>query len=730
MRFVSLTALRDPAHVIPTIAQALHLPDHQISSPLDQVKSALRHCRLLLVLDNFEPVVAAAPQLIEMLVACPAMQILVTSREALHVRGERIVPLHPLPLPDPLRLADLEAVASSGSVALFLARAREVMSDLALTHETAPLITTICRRLDGLPLAIELAAARLNMFSLAALAGHLDHRLAVLINGPRDLPTRHQTLRNTLAWSYDLLTQDEQRLFRLFAVFAEGCTLEAVETISGMMGQQRASMPDILTSLLNKHVLTRRIQVHDESRFVMLETVRDYAWECLCDCGEADQAQSAHATYYLHLAEQADRHSGAERHGTEYDLLAQEQGNLQAALRWAVAEESRLEIALRLASAARWWYLTIDLSILERALARSKGIATSVRMNALLATGCIAFLQDNGIVAERLFKVCLKLAHETEDKHVQGVALSWLGWLAWTMHGELQVARSRLEHANKYAQERGDIEVLFCSLFGLGGIVLDQREFEAAQSLMEKGLSYARSWGNEKYQIWFLHGLGRVYVALGDLTIAWSLIEESLALAQATHDLLCVASSLDLLGRLALMRGDISTAWTLLSDALAVFRQIDRKRSTAYALIHLERVARQRGEMEAAWNLWQEGWVLFHHIGDVAGQVDCLREWGVMAASQGDEVRAIQIWGKAAALAESRYPHPFCLPIEWIPQESTEYEHALDMLRRQLGASEFNMAWAQGRAMATEQIVAANGSLWVGELTQVPLTSDQKPQTA
>jgi len=281
--FVSLAPIRDPELVLPTIAQALGL---QGSHTRALLKAALGEHHLLLVLDNFEQVVMAAPSLVELFAACPHLKLLVTSREVLHVRGEHEFAVLSLTLPDPQHLPDREQLTRYGAVALFLERAREVQPTLQFTGEHVPLVAEICRRLDGLPLAIELAAARLKLLSLPALLNRLEHRLQLLTGGPRDLPARQHTLRNTIAWSYDLLSEEEKRLFRLLSVFVGGATLEAVEHLSRAFGGESARILDGMASLLDKHLLYRAEQDTNGPRFHMLETIREYALEALAASGE------------------------------------------------------------------------------------------------------------------------------------------------------------------------------------------------------------------------------------------------------------------------------------------------------------------------------------------------------------------------------------------------------------------------------------------------------------
>ncbi len=334
--FVSLAPLQDVGLVLPTIVRALHLQSMETQPPLEYLKASLREHQLLLVLDNFEHVIAAAPSLVELLSSCPRLKLLVTSRTVLHVRGERVFTLQPLMLPDPLHLAVSEVVARAGAVALFVGRAQEIHPGFALTHETTPLVADICRRLDGLPLAIELAAARLKLFSLPVLKVRLEHRLHLLRGGPQDLPERQQTLRNTLQWSYDLLSEAEQRLFRLLSVFVGGCTLEAVEAVSRTLtSMEDVSVLDGITSLLDKHMLYQAAQGSEETgdrRLFMLETIREYGLECLSACGETERTRHAHAHYYMCLAEEAEAHLFGAEQMRWFDLLERERDNLRAAL--------------------------------------------------------------------------------------------------------------------------------------------------------------------------------------------------------------------------------------------------------------------------------------------------------------------------------------------------------------------------------------------------------------
>jgi ATP/maltotriose-dependent transcriptional regulator MalT len=376
----------------------------------------------------------------------------------------------------------------------------------------------------------------------------------------------------------------------------------------------------------------------------------------------------------------------------------------------AHAEEERyLEITLRLAAAARWWFVTTELSLWEPALARSRGIAILVRTRALQAAGCIAFLQDHAILSEALFKACVKLCHQAGEQHGRALALSWLGWLTWIMKGKDHAARALLEKCRGVARDQGDAEVLMGATCALGCIALDQGDSPEARSLLEESLTLARAAGDRKYQIWVLRFLGRALFALDDQAGAFALVEESIRLARELHDQLCLAGSLDLLGRMTLALGDTSTAQSLIEEGLALFQKLGRGRSSAYSYVHLAQVARQQGEMERAWTCYQESLSLFQQVGDSRGLASCLREWGILIATQGEPVWAVRLWAAAEALSEIRGCSPFSLPIEWLAHEGKEYEQTRRMLHAQLGEKAFGQVWAEGQAMTPEQALATQG---------------------
>jgi predicted ATPase/DNA-binding CsgD family transcriptional regulator len=340
--FVSLALLRDPEFVLPTVAQALKLPEARDRSPLEHLQISLWEQHLLLLLDNFEQVAEAAPFLVTLLQSCPNLKIMLTSRVSLRVRGEYEVRIPPLDLPDCKLHGDLATLTQNAAVTLFIQRLEAQALDFTLTEANAATIAEICVRLDGLPLAIELAAARIKLLSPHQLLSRLTHRLASLTGGTQDLPVRQQTLRNTLQWSYDLLNPAEQWLFRLLSVFVGGCTVEAVEALCQTLQDGMIGVLDGLQRLLDHNLIFESKQPDGEMRLMMLETLREYGQECLIVSNEVEITQRAHAEYYLALVEEAEPRLFSSEQLCWLERLEQEFDNLRTAVQYLLQQEQKV----------------------------------------------------------------------------------------------------------------------------------------------------------------------------------------------------------------------------------------------------------------------------------------------------------------------------------------------------------------------------------------------------
>jgi predicted ATPase/DNA-binding CsgD family transcriptional regulator len=739
VRFIELAPIRDVNLVLPTIVQALGLQGSSNRAPLELLQAALGEQHLLLVLDNFESVIAAAAQLVELLAACPRLTLLVTSRERLHVRGEREFPVLPLALPDPQHLPESETLANYGAVTLFLERAREVQPTLVLTPETAPLIAAICVRLDGLPLALELAATRQKLLSLSALLERLSHRLAVLTGGPRDVPARQHTLRDTIAWSYDLLSVEEQQLFQWLAVFVGGFTLEAGEAVYVALGGERAQVLDGVSSLLDKHLLRQTRQDgldQGDRRLLMLETIREYGWERLVSCGELEETRQAHAAYYLQRAEEAETYLFGAEQEQWFERLEREADNLRAALSWAMERTAseqagqKKEMAMRLAGAlVRYWavrgLLSEGLTWLERALAGPAHVHVFARIKALSGAAWLAFFQGDGERAEMLCEKCLSLyraAKETREAQDRAAALLWLGWLP-LRHGDDDQVRFLLEEGRALARVSGDRRNLAYLLHFLGMAAISRQNYREARSLLEESQQYYRQMGNQQDLVWSFLYLGQVCFAQDEAERAVALVEEGLAQARAAHYQIGAACSLYLLGRFALAQGDATRARAFLEESLTIFEAFGLQSNVAEVLSWLAGAALARGEIDKAATLCQNSLARFRQLDDQESMALCLREWGCLLAHRGESVWAAQLWGVAETLggatAGSRFFDLFTLFTAL--GERTDYDQMKAAVQAELGDQAFAAAWAEGRAMTPEQAIAAQGQ---------PLLLDRPPTTA
>jgi predicted ATPase/DNA-binding CsgD family transcriptional regulator/DNA-binding transcriptional regulator YiaG len=724
--FIQLASLNDASLVLPTIARALHLQGNGAHSSLEQLKVFLREQEALLVLDNFEHVMEAAPPLVELLATCPFLKLLVTSREILRVRGERECVVQPLTLPDTDASPAREAILRSGAVALFVERAREIIPDVALIDDDLPLIAEICRRVDGLPLAIELAAARLKLLPLSALLERLEHRLSVLTVGPRDLPERQQTLRNTLVWSYELLSEREQRLFRRLAVFVGGCTLEAVEALSEMLdGSKAADVLDVVTSLIDKHLLYQSEQGskgYEEPRSLMLETIREYGWECLSSCSEFEPTRQAHAQYYLQLAEEAESHLFGAEQEHWFDRLERELENLRAALNWSMEpgrEEAELrgETALRLAGAlVRFWTVrgpeSEGRSWLERALANHTSVRASVRVKALGGAAWFAFVDGEMERAEQLGKKCLqdyRQARETEEAINLASSLFWVGWLAMQQDNE-DVTRFLLEESRVLAREVGNKQPLAFVLYFLAESPIEQGKYIEARSLLEESLALFREQDNKEVVAWVFLRLGYVLFAQGDEAYASVLAENSLHLFREMQSKVGAASTLYLLGRLALAQDEVTKAQSWLEEALLFSRKLGLPEIIGHVLSQLGYTSSLQGNQSEAVSLWEESVMLLQQSGHNESLRLCLQQIGSMLSRQGEAVWATRLWGTAEALdVTSSRRSPFLLPVRRTFAEQAAFEQQINATRTLLGKQAFAQAWEEGRRMTPGQAFAARG---------------------
>jgi len=712
--FVPLAAISDPDFVLPAIAQALGLRETAARPVFEELQRALGEHSLLLLLDNFEQVLAAAPQLSDLLAACPNLHLLVTSRAPLRLHGEREFALSPLPLPDLKHLPTSDVLAQYAACTLFVQRGRAIKADFQLTEANARAIAEICIRLDGLPLAIELAAARTRLLSPQALLARLSHRLDILTGGARDLPARQQTLRATIAWSYNLLAPSEQQLFRSLSVFAGGCALQAIETIAKSASAGAVNVLDGVSTLLENNLVRQVEQPDGEPRLLLLETIREYGLECLTNMGELEAARSAHAAYYLALAEEAK----SQLRGSELVRwtvqLGMEQENLRAALSFLLDQAQvqagtpggplHAEQALRLCVALYWfWYHRGSMRegqvFLEQALARREGVAASLRARALYTAAELAFGLNNMERTETLCGECLSLFRELGDTSGVASSLFLLGSRA-RVRGQYALACSLLEEAEALSQQMGDRRNQGRCHVELARIATEQGQYERARTLLEGNLKSCLAVGDQVGVGFVRYLLARtLFVSQQDLARAQSLVEQSLAFFQELGYARFKVYPLSLLAQMRLAQGELALAREWCEESLVLEKEVGDQEGTIEALLDLGRVAVAQGDLAVARRCYQESLTILQELGSQGFLAACLEGLAALEA-QGAPSLAAQLWGTAEALREA-----IGAPI--YPVYRASYEQAIAQTRAALGEQTFRTAWAEGRSMTPEQVLAA-----------------------
>jgi DNA-binding CsgD family transcriptional regulator/tetratricopeptide (TPR) repeat protein len=572
--------------------------------------------------------------------------------------------------------------------------------------------------LEGVPLAIELAAARIKQLSPQALLVRLAQRLPILTSGPQDAPVRQQTLRNTLAWSYDLLDPWEQRLLRHLSVFVGGFTLEAAEAIwraaENGDGAGVTSVLDRVASLIDKSLLYRMQREGEEPRFGMLEMTREYGQEMLARCEETEAARQAHAHYYLALVEQAAQTWEGPQHGAWLGRLERDHDNLRAAMQWSLEQEEdgdRLEVAFRFGTALRsFWqvrgYYREGRTFLEQVLAQSEGSRPSWCSRALNDAVLLAVSQGDHDGAETLCQANLLLCRELGDDSAIARALYLLGWIS-NLKGNFAMAHVRLSESLTLSKEIGDRGGILVALTWLGIVTIYQGEYTTACALLEQTLAMQRELGNKRGIAWPLFHLAWMrFLSAGDLMSARSELREAEALFKQIGERWGIADSCQLLGLLTLQQGDVARARTLLEQSLTLFREIDYRRGIAHSLSHLGDVAAMQQDWARARLLYEESLAEAQEAGDKLETASCLeRVAGVLVAggaSLANVLWAAQLWGAAEASRE-RMGAP--LP----PVERATYEERVAAARNAIGKRIFSAYWAQGRSMTPEQALAAQG---------------------
>jgi predicted ATPase/class 3 adenylate cyclase len=736
-----LAPLAEPALLPRAVAAALGLHEEAGRALPETLIEHLRHKTALLLLDNCEHLVAACAELARSLLrSCPHLRILATSRQALRLSGEARYPVPGLSVPDPGHLPPPELVGSYEAVRLFVARAQEQQPLFVLTEHSAPLVAAVCARLDGMPLAIELAAARIGSLPLEAIAERLDVRLRLLAGGPRDLPARQRTLRATMDWSWELLEERERALLRRLAVFAGGWTLPAAEALGAAGGVDGWEVLDLLDSLTGKS-LVQLEETAAETRYGLLETVREYSLEALVASGEEERVREVHATYCLALAEQLE--PILEGPGQEQALrqLAAEHDNLGVALEWALASNPG-PIGLRLAAALqRYWTICCHFSEGRRWLAALLDAAPdtepALRARALQAAGALAYNLGDLAQAEAWGRESLRLLRALGDLPGIALVLHDLGNVV-SQRADYDEAVALFEESLALRRSLGDRLGMARSLHNLGTIAYEQGDYPRAVALLEEPLAIHRELGDLAGTSIVLGNLGALAMARGELARARELLEESLALRDQLGDRSGYAFTLMNLGTLLAGQGEAREAVERLRESVGILREVGDRKHLATALNYLARVHLALGDPDGASGLCAESMAIHEANGDRRGAaevlltrgrvgaargnhagalaslaqcmrevqqienrallVECLEAVAAVHAAQGDAARAARLCGATAALRDA-------MGAPRVPAEQAALDRVAAGLRGELGEEGYRAAWRAGAGLSLDAAV-------------------------
>lgn len=739
---VEVAGLTEPDHIVQSVATLFHVRELRGRLLLNALSESLKNKHLLLVLDDCEHLVAECAHLADALLrVCPYLRILTTSREELGIGGEVIWRVPPLSLPNTRGPSSVDSVSRSEAARLFIERAMAADRTFTATDHNAPAVAQVVQRLEGLPLAIELAAALAPILKVEQIASRLDNRLQILTRGSRTARPRHKTLRAAIDWSHELLSDAERLLLRRLAVFVGGFSLGAAEAICPG-ADEGLHVLDLLARLYHRSLVVVE-ERGAELRYRLLETVRQYAREKVLEAGEDAQVRRRHAEWYHALAGQAEAHLQGPDQNVLLDRLETEHDNLRAALDWFL-DQGDTEAGLALAASLGWfWFIRGHWSEgrehLTRILDRARPVGSPrPRARALFEAGRLARGQKDYAAARRLHEESLALFQESGDKEGIGWTLRSLGMLArdrkdyatahelheeslrlfrelgnegsvgWALEGLGEMARAQGDYVTAHAHHEASLKIFRAlgnkvgmadSLRGLGKVKGVQGDFPAAHPLFEESLSLSRELGDQ----W---GIGETLQALGisareqgDLSAARALAEESLAIFSALGDKGDIGQSLLDLGLIASRQADYATALALLEESLRIFRTLNDERSVGWALRALGEAARLQGDPHGAVAHLGEALVLLRKVCDKRGIVVCLSEYAGVSSAQGQLRRAATLFGAVEALCERD-------SVRRHPADQARYYRAVSTLRGGIGEEAFAVAWAEGRRMTLREAIA------------------------
>jgi predicted ATPase len=705
--FVKLAGLpggADPALIAQTIAMTLGVPEERDRPMLQTLSDFLVGKPLLLILDNCEHLLTGCAALVDQLLSTStALRVMATSRERLNLSAELPFRVPSLAVPERVAEQNLEKSPENyDSVKLFVERAKVQRPDFMVTRLNAPILASLCRRLDGIPLAIELAAARIGAMPLDVLERRLDHCFRILTGGDRASPLRHQTLRSTIDWSYDLLEEKQKELLERLSVFADGCRLEAAEQVCAEHGIEEWEVLDLLTSLVEKNLVVFEEQ-EEQGRYRLLETIRQYAAEKLLEGGQRERFQERHQRFYLALAEEAEPHLKGTQQGEWLWRLETEHENLRAALNRSLLEPDSGAVLRFCGLLCLFWWRRGHLSegrqwcawALEKTSAAAR---VPERAQALSGAGSLAYLQGDYTAARTFYEQSILLLREIEDRSGLARSLIGLGNVI-SNQNDYVGALALYEQSRALCEEIGDRRGLAASLQGLGGVTFAQGEDVSALSWYQQAFIIFQEIGDRSNAANSLRSVGWGTFKQGQYAAAQPYFAESLAICRERGDRSGIAYSLRGLGDVAHAQGDSQTARPLYAESLTICREIGDRSGTAYALLNLGSVSEAQSDYRAAQSFYEQSLPLFQKIGSASIFALFLDALAGLNAKESKTERATVLWGAVDAL---RKQIGFALS----PTEQEVYDDKVAKARQILGEEASSIAWVHGSSLSLDQAIA------------------------
>jgi non-specific serine/threonine protein kinase len=662
VRLVELAPLAAPALVPQTVASVLGLREAPGKCLTETATDFLRSRQLLLLLDNCEHLLDACAQLADTLLrSCPSLRVLATSREGLGIAGELTYRVPSLSLPNPKRDPTPESLSQFEATRLFIERAWFHQPQFSVTHRNAPALASVCHRLDGIPLAIELAAARVQAMPVEQIEQRLDQRFRLLTGGSRTALPRQQTLRSLIDWSYDLLNESEKALLCRLTVFVGGWELEAAEQVCAGGLVEEWEVLDLLTRLVEKSLVVYEEDEEGHGRYRLLDTVRQYTGERLRESSAEETWRQRHAAWYLDLAERQPSTFRGLRSPAWQLLMETEHDNFRAALDWGMHGEP--DLALR------------------------------------LAEHLVTFWDDAGYVTEGYAWLLQALdAGRDGDPALRARVGSRAGWLAM-FQGDYPAAQAILEEALAILREAGDESAEWSPLNALGQVLSAQGDYSGARAVLEESVSLQRRSGDPHRLAAALQDLSSVIAMQGDYPAARVLCDEALAIDRSTGDSPRLAWTLLRAAHVPRWVGDYSIARIRYEEALNLFEEQGESRGIAHTHLNLGHLAPFDGDHSGARAHYQQALDRFGQREEKEGIALSLEGFGMLAAAEGRAVRAGRLFGAAEAIREA-------IRVQKAPPDLPPYEHAIAAARAALGEEAFETAWAEGRAMNLEHAIA------------------------